>query len=197
MSLWDGETNLFLDESDPRGLGLSETAYNFIGEGARSRDERAHRAHGELVQAPQGGTTTARRGRPSGSRTATTTGRRCSSRAGAHRGSHDRRLVQPVPRGCGGPRCGAGRDRVGARRGEPNSENLCDPVRRAARAASRRFRRTCSWRRSSSRRTRFSVPVSGQRGRGLRRLLHPGEARRVEPLPRAGHAVGDPRVPHR
>ena len=31
--------------------------------------------------------------------------------------------------------------------------------------------------------------------RGLRRLLHPGEARRVEPLPRAGHAVGDPRVP--
>jgi glutamine synthetase len=31
MSLWDGETNLFLDESDPRGLGLSELAYHFIG----------------------------------------------------------------------------------------------------------------------------------------------------------------------
>ncbi len=31
MSLWDGETNLFLDENDPRGLGLSEVAYNFIG----------------------------------------------------------------------------------------------------------------------------------------------------------------------
>ena len=31
MSLWDGETNLFLDEGDPRGLGLSETAYHFIG----------------------------------------------------------------------------------------------------------------------------------------------------------------------
>ncbi len=31
MSLWDGDTNLFLDESDPRGLGLSETAYGFIG----------------------------------------------------------------------------------------------------------------------------------------------------------------------
>jgi glutamine synthetase len=31
MSLWDGETNLFLDDDDPRGLGLSETAYNFIG----------------------------------------------------------------------------------------------------------------------------------------------------------------------
>jgi glutamine synthetase len=31
MSLWDGDTNLFLDESDPRGLGLSETAYRFVG----------------------------------------------------------------------------------------------------------------------------------------------------------------------
>jgi glutamine synthetase len=31
MSLWDGETNLFMDEDDPRGLGLSETAYHFIG----------------------------------------------------------------------------------------------------------------------------------------------------------------------
>ena len=31
MSLWDGDTNLFLDESDPRGLGLSDTAYRFIG----------------------------------------------------------------------------------------------------------------------------------------------------------------------
>jgi glutamine synthetase len=31
MSLWDGETNLFMDENDPRGLGLSETAYHFIG----------------------------------------------------------------------------------------------------------------------------------------------------------------------
>jgi glutamine synthetase len=31
MSLWDGDRNLFLDESDPRGLGLSDLAYNFIG----------------------------------------------------------------------------------------------------------------------------------------------------------------------
>jgi glutamine synthetase len=31
MSLWDGETNLFLDEDDPRGLGLSDLAYSFIG----------------------------------------------------------------------------------------------------------------------------------------------------------------------
>jgi len=31
LSLWDGERNVFLDEADPRGLGLSETAYRFIG----------------------------------------------------------------------------------------------------------------------------------------------------------------------
>ena len=31
MSLWRDGQNLFLDEADPRGLGLSETAYRFIG----------------------------------------------------------------------------------------------------------------------------------------------------------------------
>src|SRR3954454_2045080 len=31
MSLWRGSENVFLDEADPRGLGLSETAYHFIG----------------------------------------------------------------------------------------------------------------------------------------------------------------------
>lgn len=31
MSLWDGETNLFADESDRRKLGLSKLAYHFLG----------------------------------------------------------------------------------------------------------------------------------------------------------------------
>ena len=31
LSLWNGETNLFLDEDDPRGLGLSQLAYHFLG----------------------------------------------------------------------------------------------------------------------------------------------------------------------
>jgi glutamine synthetase len=31
MSLWRDDENLFLDEADPRGLGLSELAYQFIG----------------------------------------------------------------------------------------------------------------------------------------------------------------------
>ena len=42
MSLWNGDTNLFLDEGDPRGLGLSETAYNFIG--GLKRHARAYSA---------------------------------------------------------------------------------------------------------------------------------------------------------
>jgi glutamine synthetase len=31
MSLWENDINVFLDEGDPRGLGLSGLAYNFIG----------------------------------------------------------------------------------------------------------------------------------------------------------------------
>jgi glutamine synthetase len=31
MSLWRDGENVFLDEGDPRGLGLSEVAYNFVG----------------------------------------------------------------------------------------------------------------------------------------------------------------------
>jgi glutamine synthetase len=31
MSLWRDGQNAFLDEADPRGLGLSETAYHFVG----------------------------------------------------------------------------------------------------------------------------------------------------------------------
>lgn len=31
FSLWDGDTNVFLDRSDPRGLGQSELAYHFLG----------------------------------------------------------------------------------------------------------------------------------------------------------------------
>ena len=46
MSLWDGDSNLFLDESDPRGLGLSDTAYRFIG------GLRAHARAYSAVTAP-------------------------------------------------------------------------------------------------------------------------------------------------
>jgi glutamine synthetase len=46
MSLWDGERNLFLDEADPRGLGLSELAYNFVG------GLKAHARASSAVTAP-------------------------------------------------------------------------------------------------------------------------------------------------
>ena len=42
MSLWDGDRNLFLDESDPRGFGLSELAYHFVG--GLTRHARAYSA---------------------------------------------------------------------------------------------------------------------------------------------------------
>ena len=54
MSLWDGD-NLFLDEDDPRGLGLSETALPLHRrtEETRPRLRRGHRADGQLVQAAE------------------------------------------------------------------------------------------------------------------------------------------------
>jgi glutamine synthetase len=42
MSLWRDGENVFLDEADPRGLGLSETAYGFIG--GLKRHARAYSA---------------------------------------------------------------------------------------------------------------------------------------------------------
>ena len=42
MSLWRDGENVFLDEADPRGLGLSETAYHFIG--GLKRHARAYSA---------------------------------------------------------------------------------------------------------------------------------------------------------
>jgi glutamine synthetase len=42
MSLWRDGQNVFLDEADPRGLGLSETAYHFIG--GLKRHARAYSA---------------------------------------------------------------------------------------------------------------------------------------------------------
>ena len=106
MSLWDGDTNLFLDESDPRGLGLSDTAYRFIG-GLRTHaraysgvtaptvnsykrlklghdgERRDVVARLDLVRLQQPHADAPHPG------------------AGADRGPHHRRLVQSVPRGGG------------------------------------------------------------------------------------------------
>ena len=52
MSLWDGDRNLFLDESDPRGFGLSELAYHFVGglDATRACVLGDHRLDRQLVQ---------------------------------------------------------------------------------------------------------------------------------------------------
>ena len=165
MSLWRDGENLFLDEADPRGLGLSELAYRFIGglkTHARAYSAR-DRADRELVQAPEARARrrAARPGRRSGSRTATTTARRCcgSRRPGGSRTARStaRRTRTSRPRPCSPPGSTGSRSELDP--GEPNSENLyASVVRRADGAGSaRRCPRTCSRRSASSSRTTSSA----------------------------------------
>jgi hypothetical protein len=142
MSLWRDGENLFLDESDPRGLGLSSLAYNFIG-GSRSARRRA-----------------VRRGRRSGSRTATTTGRRCSASpalAGSRTGRSTGRAI-PIsppppswPQGWTGSRTGS-TPAIRTRRTSTRSGTTS-----WSSAACRRSRATCSTRRASWKRTPCSA----------------------------------------
>ena len=196
MSLWDGDTNLFLDESDPRGLGLSGIAYRFIGglkTHARAYSAR-HRADGQLVQAAEAGLDDERRDVVAGLdlvRLQQPDADAPHPRPGPDRGPHDRRLVQSRiwPRLRCSPRVStASRTELDA--GEPNSENLYTVDRRGApRARARvapgepprgdrraRAPTTCCARRSAGAATRTTSTTS------------PREARRVVPLPRAGHA---------
>ena len=121
MSLWDGETNLFLDEADPRGFGLSELAYNFIG---------GLKAHARAYIAVTASTVNSYKRLKESALDAV--GRdlvaglchlrlqqphpdAADPRARADRGPHDRRRLQPLPRGDGDPRRRARRDRAQAR----------------------------------------------------------------------------------
>ena len=82
--------------------------------------------------------------------------------------------------------------------GEPNSENLYASTLRGARARSGCDALPGEPARGDRRARARRRPADGARPRarrGLRRLLRARQARRVVPLPRAGHAVGDPRVP--
>ena len=202
MSLWDGDTNLFLDESDPRGLGLSDTAYRFIG------GLRTHARAYSGVTAP---TVNSYKRLKMGSTASGATwspvwisygynNRTQMLRIpgpGPDRGPHDRRLVQSLSGRGGRARRGPRRhrERPGRRRaelGEPLHGPRAGAPRPWARVApgeSRRGDRRARGRRRPARRAR---PWPR---RGLRRLLRAGEARRVVPLPRAGHALGDSRVP--
>ena len=167
MSLWRDGDNAFLDEDDPRGLGLSETAYHFVG------GLKAHARASSALTAPTvnsykrlklGSTTSGATWSPVWISTATTTARRCCGSRGpdASRTAH-RRLVQPVPRRHGRARRGARRDRAEARPGRAeHREPLHGLDRRAALArASRRSRRRSARRSASSSGTTCCVPRSG------------------------------------
>ena len=202
MSLWDGDTNLFLDESDPRGLGLSDTAYHFIG------GLQAHARAYSGVTAP---TVNSYKRLKLG----TTASGATWSPVWISYGYNNRTQMLRIP----GPgriedrtidgSCNpylaaaavlaAGLDGIenGLDAGEPNSDNLYAIPHEELRA--RGLRVAAGEPPRGDRRARGRRrPARGARPRarrGLRRLLRTREARRVVPLPRAGHAVGDPRVP--
>ncbi len=161
MSLWDGDTNLFLDESDPRGLeplGHGVPLHRRAAH-ARSRVQRRHRADGELVQAAEDGLHSEWRdvvARVDLLRLQQPHADAPDPGARADRGSHDRRVLQPVPGGGGRARRGDGRDRVGARRGRTE---LGEPLHHSGgRAALARARSRC--RRTSSKRSASSKPTT-------------------------------------
>ena len=199
MSLWRDGENVFLDEADPRGLGLSTSGLQLR---RRAEDARAR----VLARSPRrpstrtSGSSSARpraapRGRRSGSRTATTTARRCSasrppggsrtarSTARRTRTSPRRRCSPPASTGSRRASTPASRTRTTSTRSRYDELTRPRPADAAGEPA--RGDRRARERRRPARRAR-----QGPR-RGLRRLLREGQARRVVPLPRAGHRVGD------
>ena len=122
MSLWDGETNLFLDEDDKRGLGLSRDGVRLHrrAQGPRARLQRDHGADGQLVQAAEARLDRVGRdlvARLDLLRLQQPHADAANPRARADRGPDDRRLLQPVPRRRGRARGRHGRDRERPRRG--------------------------------------------------------------------------------
>src|SRR5262245_23914825 len=105
--------------------------------------------------------------------------------------------MQPVPRGDRPARRRARRDREQARPGRAECRKHVRDQRRGAQT-SRRRGTACEL-------TRRHARAGAERGdarcartrprRGLCRLLRAGQARRVDAIPRAGHAVGDQGVP--
>ncbi len=129
MSLWrDGENVFEADPADdPRGMGLSETAYQFIG---------GLKAHAKAYIAVTAPTVTSYKRLVVGSAQRRELGARVrelrlqqphadAARAGPgpRRGPHDRRLVQPVPGGSGRPSPpGSTGSSSGLDPGEPTTE---------------------------------------------------------------------------
>ena len=163
MSLWDGDTNLFARDrdDDPRNLGLSDLAYNFIG-GLKAH-AKAYIALSAptvssykrlVIGAPASGATWAPAYVTYGWNNRTMMLR--IPDGGPDRGPDRGRLVQPVPGRHRGARRGHGRDRARARSGRPDDrEHVRDQREPTGRRwGSRPCPRTCSTRHASSRGTR-------------------------------------------
>ena len=197
MSLWRDGENLFLDEADPRGLGLSDTAYRFVG------GLKAHARASSALTAP---TVNSYKRLKLGSTTSGATW----SPVWISYGYNNRTQMLRIPGpgriedrtidGSANPYLAAaavlaaGLDGIenglDARRAE-----LGEPLRALVRGADRpRPEGAAGEPARGDRRARGRHgPAGGARQgsrRGLRRLLRPGEARRVVPLPRAGHPPG-------
>ena len=171
MSLWDGDTNLFLDENDPRGLGLSEHGLPLHRrpEEARAGLQRRDRADGQLVQAAQGRLDVERRDLVAGLdqlRLQQPHPDAPDPRARPRRGQNDRRRVQPLPRGSGHPRAPAstGSRPASTRASRTARTSTRFPTTSCAPAASRRCRPTSSTRPRSSSGTTSSARRSAGAG---------------------------------
>ena len=166
MSLWRDGENLFLDEADPRGLGLSDTAYGFVG------GLKAHARASSALTAPTvnsykrlkyGTTTSGATWAPVwisyGYNNRTQMLRIPGPRT--HRGPHDRRLGEPVPRGRDRSRRRPRRDRERprARRAE-----LGEPLRPLVRGADRPWPEGAAGEPArGDRRAREATPSCGRR----------------------------------
>ncbi len=197
MSLWDDDTNLFLDENDPRGLGLSETAYHFIG--GLKKHARAYSA----VTAPV--VNSYKR-----LKVGTTASGATWSPVWISYGYNNRTQMLRIPGpgrvedrtidGACNPYLAAtvilaaGLDGIdnGIDPGEPNADNLyaVAPEECIARGLEALPANLLDATEELERDEVVREVPRARAGRGLRRLLHPRQAGRVEPLPRAGDAVG-------
>ena len=202
MSLWKDGGNVFLDESDASGLGLSAAAYNFIG---------GLKAHARAYSALTAPTVNSYKRLKPGSTSSGATWSPVWISYGYNNRTQMLRIPAPgriedrtVDGSCNpylaaAAVLAAGLDGIanGLEAGEPNSENLYSfsydeltarGLEVAAREPARCGRRARAGRRPARRARRG-------RGRGLPRLLRAREARRVVPLPRAGQRLGSARVP--
>ena len=204
MSLWkDGENVFECDPSDdPRGLGLTETAYQFIG------GLKAHaKAYIALTAPTVGSYKRLVTGTRSGSSWAPVfvsygfnnrTQMLRIPAAGPDRGPDGGRVMQPVPRRHGGAGGRPRRDRERPRRRRPDHRaqpprghgGAAQGARRGAAAGepARRDPRAGEGRRAAR-------GARQDRARGLRGLLREDQAGRVGGVAQRGHSLGDQALP--